>query len=110
MISKELLSAVFNKDVTKYDYETQILFYRDEHDSLIWTEFNIHELAHKVKEWAIENGIVLESSTYKSKAVCHTGARTHNNEIYYPEIFNAPTEPEAVFKAGQWVLDNKDNK
>ena len=95
MISKELYEAVIELD---YRYIT-----REEYD-----EINIHELAHKCKEWAYNKGFMLLSGLYiRGKIWC---------EIYKPldlnntiTQFGEDTEPEAIFKACEWILKQKEN-
>lgn len=59
---------------------------------------NIHELAHMVKEWArTEKQILLASS---SNGICEFVRK--DIEATY-----AATEPEAVFKAGEWLLKDR---
>ena len=79
-------------------------------------EYNIYELAHKCKEWAtFKNGknIITErdiSGVY-SYIIFMIGITIHNE--YLDDTtkilanFKADTEPEAIFKACQWILDNK---
>ena len=106
MISKELLSEVLKENLTK---SIKSLTIRDNNiipcnqGSPIHKPINIHELAHKCKEWAIKNGY---------------GISVHTSEIsgFIVEIncgfdvtdFHNTSEPEAIFHACQWILDNKE--
>lgn len=116
MISKELLSEVLGINVTEvYFHDKQGLKYKTHRESEDGWESssdvpmpNIYELAHKCKEWALDNGIMLESAITKRSGLCHTGTRCHNNELYNPELFMEDTEPEAIFRACEWIIDNKD--
>ena len=68
---------------------------------------NIYELMHMCKEWAWNNGYELAS--FKAN---HSGSwfcTIRIIDIITNKItFITSTEPEAVFKTCQWVLDNKD--
>jgi len=58
----------------------------------------VHELAHECKEWASSKGYHI----YSHNKGCH---------IHYNiASFKADTEPEAIFAACQWILDNKDKQ
>ena len=112
MISIKLLSEVLGKKVIRYDNELQILFYRDEYDSMVWAELNIYELAHKCKEWAWRNYHYTLSSEYADNEYsCSATLTWHDFKNYPCTIEEYPivsdTEPEAIFKACQWILDNK---
>jgi hypothetical protein len=64
-------------------------------------DVNIHELAHKCKEWARDKyDCTISSSIYKEYSKCWA--------ITLDESFVAPTEPEAIFQACQWILDNNE--
>ena len=73
-----------------------------------------HCLSSKCKEWACkDDNFRIDSNTYS--ATVNYNFRTErdiDNYDYYTnstKYFNASTEPEAVFQACQWILDNKDN-
>ena len=86
MISKELLKEV----MPTYDY-----MYID--------EFNIYELAHRCKEWA----------AYRHECFINIFQKTSYNKYTAKldgKVFQSDTEPEAIFKACQWILDNKEAK
>ena len=110
IISKELLSEVFNKEV---EYVESNLCYFEEYTSCMQgitfkdeprTYWNIHELAHKCKEWARAKGYELYSAYIDINAsICELFG------INFIELeFNSDTEPEAILKACQWILDNKE--
>lgn len=118
MISKELLSEVLNKTVgVVYTEDSQgnsfTNFVRPRFGDFV-DEINIYELAHKCKEWATEYGYSIATGnrldgTNKYDVLC-----IHKDEdiecsgaIFFNEIVD--TEPEAIFKACQWILDNKDS-
>ena len=104
MISKELLSEVvgFDADIDcrhtakaneigVYSVESGHIFY-----------INIHELAHKCKEWAFsKRGCTLASGRYSTQFLTCT-ILVENREV---EEIQAPTEPEAIFKACEWIME-----
>jgi hypothetical protein len=121
IISKELLSEVLGIKIrrvvnisspNKVDYDGEIGF----------DDISIYELAHRCKEWADkEAGYSLnihfdgmsinpnknyQTSDYKIEVVKHGS----NYYCYKSLLFDIDNEPEAVFKACEWLLDNKDNK
>lgn len=94
---------------------------------------NIYELAHKCKEWAgnlkfniVALNTMSDFKRWKCAVLQKTGERypinCRNGYIYEGDLQNivisgfsqitenyfAYTEPEAVFQACQWILDNKD--
>lgn len=85
-------------------------------------DINLYELAHMCKEWAYKNNGMIVSKNHRTwekislsdnqsdytddwEAIgyVYTGnpANTLTNE------FICDTEPEAIFKACQWILDSK---
>lgn len=111
MISKELLIEVLGGDVKSFSIDKNNVYYDIDHG----TSINIYELAHKCKQWAFDKGYSLESA--KRKVLLDENKMvdiwiccgfTPYNEVL-PD-FTEESEPEAIFKACQWVLDNKDNQ
>ena len=108
MISKELLSAVLKEKRVILDYEISIskneIHYGHidiEEDGFI----NIYELAHKCKEWALNLGYILYSAVHGYE--CYIDSRNFIRNT--PIRFLAESEPEAIFKACEWIL-TKDSK
>ena len=117
MISKELLSEVMPEWMAiessgKYTYEygfDAIEFTLSFNDalggkSLSYGKINIHELAHKCKEWAYAKGYDLYS-TNGWAGLDPVGG--DGGSCYWIDEFTSDTEPEAIFKACQWILENK---
>ena len=107
MISKELLSEVLNqiiesvhkpKDSNKINYTVSFGGY--------WS-INIYELAHMCKEWA-EKQTHYEFVVYAGDVYLTDQGLGGEGGFYCEELFEADTEPEAIFKACQWILDNKE--
>ena len=116
MISKELLSEVLGKEVTNIqkgctENELKITaYFGDARQSF---HINIYELAHKCKECVISKGYdVLSGGLEAGLYSCYIDYSDKRytlqmNPLHYEF---ADTEPEAIFKACQWILDNKENK
>lgn len=115
MISKELLSEVLGIDVKKCSLLNKstncvnITYYP--HDDFSYTNIkteNIYELTHKCKLKMFDLGYAIKIDIlgveYWNIEVenCHTG------KVCYNEDFDHTEEPEAIFKACQWILENKD--
>ena len=102
--SKELFSAVTGVVIASngmaYDG------YSFEHHA---AKLNIYELANKCKEWAFKEGYTLSSGTNNLSTLNRYSSLCEpiGDSIEYIEEF-AETEPEAIFAACQWILDNKD--
>ena len=106
MISKELLSEVlgYKVELVKSNNGTTLYFNKYENGDYI----NIHELAHKCKEWAVLKGYEIETKLYAIGTEIYSSANIsygRNMGKYIDTI--TTTEPEAIFKACQWILDNK---
>ncbi len=129
MISKELLSEVLDVDVKNtlneingvLQYETSILDngleYFNQH------VINIYELAHRCKEWAWIEGYGLSSRIYVSHRESERSQYLDDYDFeeyktYYAHIYKgnnndvikhteATTEPEAIFKACEWIKENR---
>ena len=105
MISKELLSEIISEDIKSLRIDGNYIDYQctseEGHDDTI----NIYELAHKCKEWANHHFTLLSAVSFDrdNKPYCMVIGDIEE------ELFEASTEPEAIFKACQWILDNKDN-
>ena len=102
MISQKLLSEVLNiplKDNPKYD--EGLLFYRDEYDTRVWTELDIHRLQHLCKKWANDKKLIQIVSSFDGR-VTMSIAGEGVMSVY------EDTEVLSVFKACEWIL--KENK
>ncbi len=116
MISKELLSVVLEKhpriEITDIEVKKNSLCWIDaEIPKSVYDEtrsINIYELAHKCKEWANDKGYTLES-TEKWCNYYRGNINEVNIDDGYIDYTIADTEPEAIFKACQWILENEDN-
>ena len=101
MITKELLSNVYDENVTSIDYITNNIVTFTSFDNM-WSGdhrkyvVNIHEIAHECKKWAYSNG-------YEILQLAGTVKVYRNNyEIYYKQS----TEPYSaidVFSACEFV-------
>ena len=119
IISKELLSEVLGENVMEFypHVSAQHLGYyykaEDYDDFLSESEINIHELAHRVKEWAWRNHrlMIFQSAYFPEYRFLvkdlNVGLSEAFNTTCIADMFSAPTEPEAIFKAGQWILENR---
>ena len=118
MVSKELLS-----EVLKDDFEGFIREFREDKHSIrinpmyqfndremieygCEANINIHELAHKCKEWVSSKEYKMDSGTNCLIGYSASTCRSMTDDEW--TVFQADTEPEAIFKATQWVYDNKE--
>ena len=116
MISKGLLSEVSGieiKDVTIcgtsvcYNKTSAILGRVLKGCGYFEGSINIYALAHKCKEWALEYGYVLYSAIMLSTDSYKHSCFIPDSIIMGTKRWYAGTEPEAIFKACEWILDNK---
>jgi len=123
MISKELLRSVIGYGFADFKIEkntVQIFIQRYCIDKQIAERrvdtINIYELAHKCKEWALCNGYVLNSGLqnnegYKNRSAYAQTKKDGDSWVNTNRTtFLSSTELEAILKACQWILDNKDKK
>ena len=110
MISKELLDEVLkekvlfigsiNKSILNYEVYSDFTC-----DKVAYGEINIYELAHKCKEWAFNKGGIDITSGKR------LGLDGWECLVFFGVIpcdcYEADTEPEAIFKACQWILENR---
>lgn len=118
MISKELLNKVLNIEIVSYQMKQKnILAYEyNKVSKNQWSgktfcnrSMNIYELAHKCKEWAFNKDKYKWLFSYKAFTKCHCDIVDNHNRKYIFVSFAGNNEPEAIFKACQWILD-KDSK
>lgn len=121
MISKELLSEVLKypmevtTNVTYYisiisepyflDGNKTAVYFNTDNVGLGVCKINIYELAHKCKEWAFNKGGIDITS---GKRLGLDGWECLVFVGVIPcDCYEAETEPQAIFKACQWILENK---
>ena len=114
MISRELLSEVLGVDFEIKDFRIlENIAWIDDKPPVSngykgWRKtINIHELAHMVKEWAYAEGYVIKS--YRC-FTCHDDYKVtvmFDTKTIHSDC--AKSEPEAVFKAGEWILKELNN-
>lgn len=112
--SKELLSAIFNKPIgtiTEVSFDNQRNRIEYQELKRYWESINIYELAHKCKEWAFEQGYELFSrilsNDHQMTGNCLV-IRVESDPETVLKITNGSTEPEAIFLACNWILENKE--
>lgn len=123
MISNKLLREVltidYNFDMQPIkEWQTNTLeWYRTEVYKEHTYSINIYELAHKCKEWAIKKGYTIRTEAYDymendSFSGTYWWVIRLRPKVWSengcPNCGANNSEPEAIFKACEWVLDNKD--
>ena len=112
MISKELLSEVLNASIYYMEIQSKnIIVHYDKGMPLMYDDsINIYELANKCKEWALSKDYYLRAEqgiNYYDNLqwTCFLNINMDDGAEYI-DYWNS-TEPEAIFKACQWILENK---
>ena len=125
LISKELLTEVIGVEIRKINnsiLDGNLYYYKT--FVKCKSKINIYELANRCKEWAINKGYEIKSS--KPIVLNDEGRQVFNywwaawlfkfdggcespKQILLPS-FIGENEPKAIFKACQWILDNKESK
>lgn len=122
--SKELLSEVLSKefnfmfgisDISTYNNLVQISFYETELCSMCGLhQINIYELAHKCKEWAFDKEYSVYATQYKidDGEWCIYVFKDKDMHDYGCDICDTTfkTEPEAIFKACEWIMEKENEK
>ena len=113
MISKALLSEVLKETIREVykigsnsNFKQNTLLFKL-YGSGELCHINIYELAHKCKEWALSKNYILQSSIEIDCGYCEISYIVLNQ--VEKVLITAESEPEAVFKACEWIL-NKDSK
>ena len=109
MISEELLSEILNTKVLCFKYikdddrkfRKEVFLIADNEGIY---DLSPEELAYKGKQWAYNKGYDIASSGVFSKVYLANGFGIFDNEI---KILSSNSEFEAIFRACQWILDNK---
>jgi hypothetical protein len=113
-MTEKLFSKVLKKDIRSIEITGNTMHYTYSlSPDLIQAStesgsINVYELAFKCKEWAESNGYVLESSTFNLEGFCSIkwiGSGRLKSIPWEPQP--SSTEYEAIFRACQWILDNK---
>ena len=105
IISKELLSEVLQQNVISVYERRNQHRYKTSSVNGPWTSGsdvplpNIYELANRCKEWAHSQNFMIQSYLYNTKARADL-----LSSCDVDEKFQADTEPEAVFRACEWIL------
>ena len=90
MISDELFEVLYNIKGGLEAHNTKLIINGE-------CPLRLNDVACKCKEWALTEGFVIYSS-------CKSASIYKDLEYLY-SASNESTESEAIFNAGQWVLD-----
>ena len=134
MISKKLLTEIFKKEWALYqpnpdpayynrpfeitnikeqspwhklDINSYILIEGIARDNRDWNQsINIYELAHRCKEWAFINYefAIISYMSGEEQWECEIFKRYVGQSTALGEYTDGMTEPEAIFKACEWIL------
>ncbi len=118
MISLELLTTVSGLEILdlceiplRKKHNTIGFNYKDIEIGNNYDEINIYELAHKCKEWALSLGYVFSIYSFNFSFNTEQEHRVRlligNEVVYWGNDSCDETEVEAIFKACQWILENK---
>jgi len=104
--NKELLSAVLGEECIPLEIVVNTLYYKVSYAENTLLEINIYELIHKMKEWAY-NTYGLELQSGRCCGVYYCWDETTGYDTYMCDASEAKTEPEAVTKACEWILEQQ---
>ena len=103
MISKKLLDEILG-DIQDYEINDNIIKYCKLGDYDYWQEINIYEFVHRCKEWAFYRDKWISSQFSDASAAVSWGS-----PIKHKKFKHCGSEPEAIFKACEWIL-GEENK
>ena len=108
MISKELLSKVLREEVNN-DIRIENSIINFSYKYIGYAEINIYELAYKCKEWAYKNFkyTIIEYAGGVEVIDADENMVFQINNLEHPLVIFSQ---KFIFKACQWILDNKDNQ
>ena len=120
-ISKKLLSEVLKLEVVKHSLFNKSnksfnITYMPSEDSIksSWMPININDFFFDCKEWAFSKGYIISSGLTPVLGVSKDGwaevfssSTPLNGKLH---TFKQLSEPEAVFKACEWILEYKVNQ
>ena len=117
MISKKLLSEVLGVDLSNSNNMLDPIPQGQERGSntiFYWlpsedrfhsgSSINIYELAHKCKEWVSRQSYHMQTNLYLDGLYRVT---ITFKGMYDKEVFDEGTEYEAIFKACEWILNDR---
>ena len=109
MISKELLSEVLGadnfRDIKKVENNITYTSFWNYDSRLAYEHINIYELTFLCKEWALEYPHILEVRLHAD--ICTVNIEKDGNYVW---IVQEDTEPEAIFKACEFILKELSNE
>ena len=108
IISKELLSEVLGVKVIGYTYSMNK--YCINHTKGFTENLNIHEIAFDCEQWIIKQGYEIKLVLDKDKNYIEILQGNINIQGCKWKSFLGASKLQAIFKACQWILDNKDKK
>jgi len=94
--SKHLLSEVLGVEILDCKVVGNGIAYNAK-DNYPTQSINIHELAHKCKEWASKHGVNIWSWL--------NNVEIRDSHKCFVKSFIGDTEAEAIFKACEWILE-----
>ena len=112
MISKELLSEVLGCEVNSCFIDNNICSY----ENVVYEDISIYELAHKCKEFAYKLNFNILTEKVSGNGYFGYIIKTNQSLENYgyiqeikvvSEFIHNQSEPEAIFKACQYILDLK---
>jgi hypothetical protein len=111
MITRELLSEVLGFEIENLWVDGCLIVWKEDGMS----EINIHELAHKCKEWAFWDDYYVITKfrmpdIYREEKKIDCGFELYQQDNLVKQSWWIDTEPEAIFQTCQWILDNRRKK
>ena len=113
MISNELINHVLKIQCIDFFIEGNDIWieYEEKDNSWRCDSINIYEFTYKCKEFASICKYAICAEMHYSNSNVVKLLEMHTNKGWFePFKKTFKTEPEAIFKACKWILDNKDKK
>ena len=110
-LNKDLLQEVIGKEykILKITKHSITVIHEEAFNSVDWCE---HKVAHMCKEWVLSKGYYFSIYSFNFSFNTEQEHRIRlligNEVVYWGDDSCEETEPEAIFKATQWIPNNKD--
>jgi len=112
--SKEIFNEVLDIKVHSLTLNGNDIWYGEVNGDIGLKKINVYEFAHKCKQEASENGYTIQTSNLLNgtgwyDVLCMDKYAIENFEDEEVDFFQGQynTEPTAIFKAFEWILEKK---
>ncbi len=107
-ISPKAVSTIFNTDCVEVHVDGNKIYWYTREGGIARSHMNVYEFMHRCKKWALENGYELTSRISEAPHSPACNAATFSQYIDEGKWLKGRTEPEAVARALEWIMEQKE--